>query len=98
MKMTGCPSVSVQYTLSIEANLREVYRVHWLQAKARKDRWNEEIMLLEAETGWTRAFFTLKADKWNALKKEGGENGDHRLACYAARQNDLYHKLADICS
>ena len=55
-------------------------------------------MLLEAETEWTRAFFTLKADEWNALKKEGGENGDRGLACYATQQNDLYHKLADICS
>ena len=96
--MTGCPSVSVKYALCIEANSHEVYHVHWLRAKARKNRWNEEIVLLEAETGWTRAFFRSKADEWNALKKEAVEKGDRGLDCYAARQNDLYHKLADICS
>ena len=90
--------MSVKYALCIEANSREVYRMHWLQAKARKNRWNEEIVLLEAETGWTRAFFRSKADEWNALKKEAVEKGDRGLDCYATWQNDLYHKLADICS
>ena len=90
--------MSVKYAVCIEANSQEVYRVHWLRAKARKDRWNEELVLLEAETGWTRAFFKSKADEWNALRKEAVEEGNHGLDCYATRQNDLYHKLGDICS
>ena len=96
--MTGCPSVSVKYGLCIEANSQEVYCMHWLWVKARKDRWNEEIVLLEAETGWTRAFYRSRADEWNALKKEAVEKGDCSLDCYAVQQNDLYHKLANICS
>ena len=97
MKMTGCPSVSVKWALCSEANPRQVYRVHWLRAKAQKDRWNEEIILLESETGWVRAFFTSKADEWNVVKKEAMDKGDRGLDCYAAWQNDMYTKLADIC-
>ena len=98
MQMTGCPSVSTKYTPCGEANPREVYRVHWLRAKARKNRWNEEVVLLESETGWTHKFFQSKADEWDAVKKRAEEEGDRGLDCYAARQNDLYNRLADICS
>ena len=97
MKMTGCPSVSVKYVLCSKANPWQVYRMHWLRVKARKDRWNEETILLESETGWVCAFFTSKADEWNVVKKEAMEKGDCGLDCYAAQQNDMYTKLADIC-
>ena len=75
MKMTGCLSVSVKYVLCSEANLQQVYRVHWLRAKARKDRWNEEMILLKSETGWVCAFFTSKVDEWNVVKKRGHGEG-----------------------
>ena len=98
MQMTVCPSVSTKYTPCGEANPWEVYHMHWLWAKARKNRWNEEVVLLESEMGWTHKFFQSKADECDAVKKKAEEKGDHGLDCYAAWQNDLYNRLADICS
>ncbi|KAG1843164.1 hypothetical protein DFJ58DRAFT_665500 [Suillus subalutaceus] len=42
----------------------EVYRVHWLRAKALRDRWKEEMMLVQLEMDWTCNFFLWKATQW----------------------------------
>ncbi|KAG2365444.1 hypothetical protein BDR07DRAFT_1277135 [Suillus spraguei] len=39
----------------------EFYRVHWLWAKALRDRWMEEISLVQSEMDWTCNFFLWKA-------------------------------------
>jgi hypothetical protein len=41
-----------------------VYRVHWLKAKARRDRWAEEATLLVHEMDWIVAFFEHRASEW----------------------------------
>jgi hypothetical protein len=47
-----------------------VYRVHWLKAKSRRDRWREERILLVSEMQWTELFFRHQASRWNALAAE----------------------------
>ncbi|KAJ2920505.1 hypothetical protein H1R20_g16590, partial [Candolleomyces eurysporus] len=47
--------------------LEELYRISWLRAKARKNRWEEECKLLESEIGWAANFFKFKADQWEML-------------------------------
>ena len=42
-----------------------VYRVHWLKAKAQKDRWAEEVTLLTNEMDWVSTFFRMQASMWN---------------------------------
>jgi hypothetical protein len=42
-----------------------VYRVHWLKAKARRDRWAEEVTLLVNEMDWTLGFFEHRASEWH---------------------------------
>ncbi|KAF8430555.1 hypothetical protein L210DRAFT_3614647 [Boletus edulis BED1] len=44
--------------------MSEFYRVHWLRAKAVRDRWAEEKELLEAEFQWTINFFGARAGIW----------------------------------
>jgi hypothetical protein len=44
-----------------------VYRVHWLKAKARRDRWREEQILVASEMEWTELFFRHRASRWKAL-------------------------------
>jgi hypothetical protein len=44
-----------------------VYRVHWLKAKSRRDRWREEQILLASEMQWTELFFRHRASRWSAL-------------------------------
>ena len=46
----------------------EVYRVSWLKAKARYDRWNEEFQMVQAEMFWTTLWF-----------KHQGKEGSYRL-------------------
>jgi hypothetical protein len=41
-----------------------VYRVHWLKAKARRDRWAEEVTVLVHEMDWTMWFFEHRASEW----------------------------------
>ncbi len=41
-----------------------VYRVHWLKAKARRDRWQEEHVLVLSEMKWTVLFYQNKASVW----------------------------------
>jgi len=41
-----------------------VKRVHYLRARALKNRWHEEHILLNYEMQWTVRFFKNKAEKW----------------------------------
>ena len=52
--------------------LRAVYRVNWLRARSRFDRWREEYKLLRSEMDWILNFFSYKeaeCKSW-ALRKE----------------------------
>lgn len=41
-----------------------VYRVHWLKAKARRDRWKEEFQLISSEMDWTVLYYQYQASQW----------------------------------
>lgn len=41
-----------------------VYRVNYLTAKARRDRWQEEKLILEKEQIWTCTFFQHQQTAW----------------------------------
>lgn len=47
-----------------------VYRVHWLKAKSRRDRWREEQVLLASEMEWTEIFFRHRASCWKTVATE----------------------------
>ncbi|KAG1887759.1 hypothetical protein F4604DRAFT_1570502, partial [Suillus subluteus] len=42
----------------------EFYRVNWLKAKARWNRWEEELSLVQHEMGWTVSWFKSQEEKW----------------------------------
>ncbi|KAG1737441.1 hypothetical protein EDB19DRAFT_1636995 [Suillus lakei] len=44
--------------------LNEFYHVHWLHAKALKDWWEEEHLLVWHEMNWSCNFFMHKAEEW----------------------------------
>lgn len=41
-----------------------VQRVHWLRARAQRNRWNEELTLVQYEMEWTTRYFGHRADQW----------------------------------
>ena len=47
-----------------------MYRVNWFRAKARRDRWYEEKILLESELEWTHLFFIRQAEFWYQLSEQ----------------------------
>jgi hypothetical protein len=74
-----------------------VYRVHWLRAKALRDRWAEEKELLEAEFQWTINYFGARSDVWEYRSIRSRNKGQQGQACYAARQQAIYSRLRDQC-
>ena len=74
-----------------------VYRVHWLRAKATKDRWKEEEELLVAEFDWTVNFFQDCARHWEIRGARALGDGKQGPACYASRQMAIYSRLQDQC-
>ncbi|KAG2138239.1 hypothetical protein BD769DRAFT_1663819 [Suillus cothurnatus] len=72
----------------------EFYQVHWLQAKALRDRWKEEIELVQLEMEWTCNFFLWKAAKWGDQMQESLVKGLPGHACYSGRQSHMYSLLA----
>ena len=66
-----------------ETDRNLVYRVNWLRAKARYDRWGEEIKTLKDEMIWTLLFFNFQRKEWEkraTMTKQGGHKA------YALRQ------------
>ena len=67
-----------------------VYRVNWLKAKARVDRWQEELILVKHEMDWTIRWFQYQAKIW----KERSELEDSMLPkgheAYAIKQRKLW--------
>ena len=68
-----------------------VQRVHWLRARAQKNRWQEELTLVGYEMEWTTRYFLHKAGMWQE------QLGDQTLPgpkAYAARQSAQWGNLA----
>ncbi|KAH6906278.1 hypothetical protein BKA70DRAFT_1497792 [Coprinopsis sp. MPI-PUGE-AT-0042] len=71
--------------------LAEVYRVNWVRAKCRMERWKEEHHLLRSEMEWILNFFAYKSDQckaWGLMnrKKTG-------YIAYARRQEEMWRLL-----
>lgn len=64
-----------------------VYRVNWLRAKARKERWEEEIELIQNEMDWTINSFHYHQKIWKQRVDEA-ESPGHRA--YAWKQSSTW--------
>ena len=67
-----------------------VFRVNWLRAKARVDRWVEEEQLVKHEMEWTILWFRHQSELW----RERSHRNDVALPpghkSYAAKQEKLW--------
>ena len=61
-----------------------VQRVHWLRARAQKNRWQEELTLVGYEMQWTTRYFLYRARKWQVQLEDNDLQAGPRA--YAARQ------------
>ncbi|KAG1841465.1 hypothetical protein C8R48DRAFT_751179 [Suillus tomentosus] len=71
-------------------------KVHWLRTKSLRDRWAEELLLVEHEMRWTIDFFIFKSRAWLArAEADAGNRDQDGHKCYAVRQAQVYRALAD---
>lgn len=73
-------------------------RVEWLKARARRDRWIEEVELLTAEITRSATFFDSTADWWMSLIDKRSDISPELadgLRAYAACQADIQRRHAN---
>lgn len=80
-----------------------VLRVQWFRARAERDRWREEVEILEAERRRIEKSHRRLAENWNILAKRHGCDSARPqrhpgVAAYAYRQAKTVHeRLAEHC-
>ena len=70
-----------------------VYRVNWLKAKSRAERWQEEHELLTSEMEWVLRFFDFKEDEAKAWALITGKDSPGHTA-YARKKGEMWRLLA----
>ncbi|KAG1904482.1 uncharacterized protein F5891DRAFT_1183902 [Suillus fuscotomentosus] len=98
----GQQNESLAWFWSVEVDLggpdqswnEEFYRVHWLMAKALRNRWREEMLLVKLEMDWTCKFFLWKTTQWGDHMQESLEKHLPGHGCYTRRQSQMYSLLA----
>ncbi|KAG2119461.1 uncharacterized protein F5147DRAFT_647419 [Suillus discolor] len=66
---------------------------YWLRAKAMRDRWAEELLLVQHEMDWTCNFLLQKADEWICLGAISKLAQKHGHVAYSERQCKIYQCL-----
>jgi hypothetical protein len=79
-------------TRDLTTDYPQVQRVHWVRARAQKNRWQEELLLVKYEMQWTTRSFLHKAREWQARFEE--PNIDRGPQAYAARQSAQWRYMA----
>lgn len=72
-----------------------VYRVNWLRARARAQRWSEEREIVTKEMEWAIRTFRYMGGVWEIrAEKMGKEKPGHKA--YAARETDRWKRWAGV--
>jgi hypothetical protein len=79
------------YGLSLFKLIYLVYHVNWLQAKARSDRWLEDLKLVKHEMEWTTLWFQHQRDLWSELSKREDSYLPIGHKAYALKQQKLWN-------
>ncbi|KAI6009101.1 hypothetical protein EDC04DRAFT_2610741 [Pisolithus marmoratus] len=79
--------------LNVEAGglMEEFYRINWLKARARRDRWKEEVSLVRHEMLWTVLWFEYHKKIWEQRALQSTEPGKE---AYAKKQIGLWSDFA----
>jgi hypothetical protein len=73
--------------------MHAVYRVNWLRAKARFNRWEEEEKIVKSEMDWTIRWFENQQLMWEKNARESIEKQQEGHACYAWKQEEMWSKF-----
>lgn len=64
--------------------------MNWLKAKARVDRWHEEMTLVRHEMRWTTLWFQYQAKVWSERSKREDSNLPLGHKSYALKQEKIW--------
>ena len=67
-----------------------MYRVNWLRAKARADRWSEELKIVQKEMEWTMNWLEKQGKEWKSRGQKSEKEGLRGHACYAEKQEVMW--------
>ncbi|KAF8815690.1 hypothetical protein BYT27DRAFT_7079225 [Phlegmacium glaucopus] len=73
-------------------SVHEFKRVHWLRARAQKNRWKEEQILVGYEMEWSVRYFLYRAKVWEERCNVAALSPG--AIAYAARQNARWRQVA----
>ncbi|KAI6018871.1 hypothetical protein EDC04DRAFT_2607677 [Pisolithus marmoratus] len=75
--------------LNVEAGglMAEFYQINWLKARARRDRWKEEVLLVRHEMLWTSLWFKHHKNIWEKRALQSTKPGKE---AYANKQIGLW--------
>jgi hypothetical protein len=68
-------------------------RINWLRAKARYDRWKEELQIVENEMKWTLLWFSYHERNWEKRSEDAGTKGLEGHRCYAEKQAIVWRMI-----
>jgi hypothetical protein len=68
--------------------------VHWLRARALRDRWSEELKLVGREMGWTVNFYYHQVRTWTDRREFAVTQMNLGAAAYAIRKIAMYQQMA----
>jgi hypothetical protein len=81
-----------------------VYRVNWLKARAKKNRWAEELVLTRNEMEWATRFFYFKSRQWAGWIEnvDGPSTGqrayaDKQMAMWQNMGEEAYRQFSQAC-
>ena len=78
-----------------------VFRVSWIRAMSRRDRWKEELAITSHEMVWVILWFQHRATMWRTKASQAANVFDVQsmdLRAYAYRQADNWERLRDTAS
>ncbi|KAI0702837.1 hypothetical protein C8T65DRAFT_709367 [Cerioporus squamosus] len=87
-------------TGNVADSLAESLRVEWCKARARAERWTEEVELLQEEMRRTIAYQEWAASSWDSyVDQRFADRPDYRegVNAYALRQSSMRKSMARFC-
>jgi len=96
--MTECELPKSFAGISLAHGIMLVHRVHWLKAKARRDRWQEERILLTSEMQWTELFFRHRGSRWKTLAADSSAIiASHEEDSETRSKSEFRHSKGHVC-
>lgn len=95
ISMEECMCYLLNSFLSILSIVATVYRVTWLRAKARYERWKEEDILVQDEMQRTINFFHKQKGYWELRASKSLDSGLKGHGSYASQQAVMWQKMGE---